>query len=295
MKNSILILLIALTFYSCAKKDVEVPDFDVSTNALNYKVGDPVKFNFTGKPDMISFYSGEQGSRYKYIKRVDVSGKPTLQFTSFASTVGTQVNTLRVLASVDFGGSYDAVGIAKATWIDLTSRAVISSGTDNTASGTIDLSDIDAVGKPVYFAFSRHDDNDPAKRPWAWIIRSFNISLLANDDGLSYPVTTIATAGWKPVDVLNSTYKWVVSTTTLTGAAGPVNTPENEDWVITNPLYLYKVKPDVAVSIKTIDANVDNYSYVFKAPGTYTVTFIARNVNANDEKQVVKEFNIVVQ
>lgn len=295
MKNSFIIICMILTLCSCAKKDVDVPDFDVTTSTLTYKAGDVVKFNFTGKPDIISFYSGEPGFRYKYTSRLNITGKATLQFTSFASTVGTQTNTLRILASTDFSGSYDATGIANATWTDLTSRAVISSGTDNTPSGVIDLSDIKAAGKPVYFAFSRHDDNDPVKKPWSWIIRSFNINLLADDDGLSYPITTISTAGWKPVDVLNSTYKWVVSTTALTGTAGPVNTPENEDWVITNPLYLYTVKPDVGVAIKTIDANVDNYSYIFKTPGTYTVTFVARNVNATDQKQVIKEFNIVIQ
>jgi plastocyanin len=295
MKKLIIIFLLSGTLCSCVKKSVETPVFDVSTSSLTYKAGDVVKFNFTGKPDILSFYSGEPGFRYKYINRVNVSGKPNLQFTSFAQTVGAQTNTLKILASVDFSGAYDSLNIRKATWINLTSRVILSTGTDNTASGLIDISDINTDGKPVYFAFTKHDDNDPVKKPWSWIIRTFNINLVAADDGLSYPITTIATAGWKPVDLLNPTYKWVVTTSSLTAAGGAVNTPENEEWVITKPLNIYTVKPDVGVSIKTIDANVDSYSYTFKTPGTYTVTFVAQNVNASDQKKVIKELTIVVQ
>ncbi|WP_369410470.1 DUF5017 domain-containing protein, partial [Pontibacter qinzhouensis] len=41
-------MLIALTLLSCDKTmEVVAPDFDVQAEKLTYKVGEPVKFNFT--------------------------------------------------------------------------------------------------------------------------------------------------------------------------------------------------------------------------------------------------------
>jgi hypothetical protein len=303
MKKKIIyfiVLLASAALQSCTKSNISTvndPDFDVTTAKLTYKIGDTVAFKFSGNPDFITYYSGETGFKYANINRTSVgNGKPTLQFTSFASTVGTQANSLKIMASTDFTGVYDTLfnSIKKATWIDLTPRVVLSTGADNVSSGVIDISDINPEKKTIYFAFKKHDDNSATLRPYAWTIRTFALNLLSTDDNVNYSIATLANAGWFATDILNSTYKWTVTGTTLSIGGGVLNTPENEDWLITNPLNIYNVPPDVGVAIKGIDARLTGYSYIFKTAGTYTVTFVAANQNVKEKKQVVKQLTLTV-
>ncbi|WP_315816139.1 DUF5017 domain-containing protein [Paraflavitalea speifideaquila] len=252
MKRYLLILFVAFFFTACRKDGVNRPDFDVSVENLTFHVGDTVMFTFSGNPDFLTFYPGIAGYRYDFKDRVKAAGKPILTFTSYAQKIGTQQPSLQLLASTDLNGNYTPAGIAAATWTNLTNRAVFSSGTDNTPSGDIDLSDIGNVDKNIYLAFKKHDDSSSTLKPWAWTIRSFNINLTTTEDSQVYPVTTLSASGWLAIDVRNPVYKWTVSGTALTIDGGTIDTPENEDWVITNPLNLYAVKRDVGISLKTL-------------------------------------------
>jgi hypothetical protein len=301
MKIFYFVLFIAAVFlYSCSKNDISTvtrPNFSVTANKTTAKPGDTVTFNFSGNPDFITFYSGETGFKYANINRLAINnGKPTLQFSTYASTVGTQLNSLKILASTDFTGVYDTLNnsIKNATWIDLTSRAILSTGADNVSSGVIDISDINPTNKTMFFAFKKHDDNSATLKPYAWIVRSFAVNLFSPADSTTYPITTLASAGWYATDILNPTYKWSITSTALTIGGGGINTAENEDWVITSPLNIYTVPPDVGVAIKSIDARVSSYSYVFHTAGNYTVTFVAINQNVNKKAQVVRQLNISI-
>lgn len=302
MKTSAFIILPLLSLLcACNKNDiskVSTPSFTVVADKVSITAGDTVTFTFKGNPNIITFYSGEIGHKYANINRTSIpGGQPTLQFSTFASTVGTQAGSLEILASTDFSGVYDTLNnsIRTATWIDLTSRAILSTGADNTSSGLIDISDIDTSAKTIWFAFRKHDDNSSTLKPWAWTIRSFAVNLYSPSDTLTYSIATLSGAGWYAVDMLNPTYKWTITSTALTIGGGGLNTQENEDWVITNPLNIYSVAPDNGVAVKTIDALTPSYSYVFSTPGVYTVTFVAVNQNVNTRKQVVKEMTVTVQ
>src|SRR5882757_8152495 len=128
------LLLVPVALASC-HKEVKValkegtPSFDVSLAASNtYKVGTDVVFNFSGKADVISFFSGELYHDYAFKdgRTIDVTN-PTMTFTS-AVTGGTQTNQLAILASTDFNGVYNdtlkppLTNIHAATWTDITSR-----------------------------------------------------------------------------------------------------------------------------------------------------------------------------
>ena len=64
----IILFLTALAVSGCRKEfeKVEDVDFSVRTSAPVYKVGEPVVFRMSGKPDFITFYSGEVGNDYAY-------------------------------------------------------------------------------------------------------------------------------------------------------------------------------------------------------------------------------------
>src|SRR5690606_4764186 len=67
-------------------------------------------------------------------------------------------------------------------------------------------------------------------------------------------------------------------------------------WAISAPFLPGTVTPDKPSTIKAyLNRMESSFKYKFSNPGTYIVTFVARNVNADDEKEVVKEIEIVVE
>ncbi len=300
MKCIVYILLFTIGLISCSKDQISQVDsvnFVVSANKQSLKVGDTVNFTFEGNPDFITFYSGEVGHKYANINRLIVDGgKPTLSFTTYASTVGTQNNSLKILASTDFKGVYDTLNqnLLGATWVDLTSRAVLSSGADSTKSGVIDISDINPDKKTIWFAFKKYDENSSTLKPWAWKIETFNVNLYSPSDSANYAITDFANAGWYATDISNASYSWTISGTSMAIGGGGLNTSTNEDWVVTKGLNTYGVAPDIGIPVKSIDARVSSYAYVFATPGTYTISFLAINQNVNERRELVRELNITV-
>ena len=294
MKHIRLILgVAALTaFASCSKKlSIDPLSFDVTTSSTTYNVGDTVHFNFSGNSDFISFYSGEDGHNYEYRNRTTLAGVPQLQFTSYAQ-YGAQLNTLQLMVSNDFTGTYDSAHIYQGTWTDITSRATLSTGANNTPSGIIDLSDFLAQQKPIFFAFKYTGTFGSTQKTWT--LNNLTLDLL-KPDNTTLPVTDIASAGWRQVNILNSAAIWSISATQLRIAGGNGTAADNEDWVITKLLYLNSVAPDVAVPIKNITQIVNSFDYVFSTPGTYKVVFLAANATADAQQGTMKEIDLTIQ
>eukprot|EP01132_Coremiostelium_polycephalum_P020443 gene20443-24282_t len=136
-----------LLLSSCSKDKVEAPVFEVSTDALRYKAGSAITFRFSGNPDNLTFYSGEDGKKYEYRNRTSQPGKLQIQFTSLVQW-GIR-NNLSLFATTQLVGKIDSAIVKNVQWTDISSRATFSTGADNTPSGAIDLSDFSDSGKPV--------------------------------------------------------------------------------------------------------------------------------------------------
>lgn len=283
-----------LACFACNKEQlVKTPDFDVTLDKTSYAIGAPVTFNFAGEADIISFYSGVAGNDYKNRDRFRVDGKPQIQFTSYFQA-STQTNTLQLLVSNDFSGTYDAENLLKATWKDITSRATLSTGTDNTPSGIVDLSDMQTPDVPVYIAF-KYSAVKASAQP-TWTIKNIVIdNKLA--DGSSVSIANTANLTWGAINFLNSAKIWTYNTTQLQFVTSAAGIDDNEDWLISKPLQLDRVQRSFGINVKG-SPTTKQTSYVFPgyaAAGTYTVTFEAINANKWDKKTTVKEFTITVQ
>jgi hypothetical protein len=292
MKHIRLIIgMAALTaFVSCSKNLAIKPlSFDVTTSSTTYRVGDTVHFNFTGNPDFIGVYSGEDGHNYDFRNRTTIDGISQLQFTSYAQ-FGTQLNTLQLKVSNDFTGTYDATNVGQATWTDITSRATLSTGVNNTPSGIVDLTDFLAQKKPIYFAFKFVGAASSTQKTWT--INNLTLNLLKADNTI-LPITDIANAGWRQVNILNPAVVWTFNATQVRIAGG--TGPDNEDWAITKLLYLNNIAPDVAVAVKNITQIVNSYDYVFTKAGTYKVVFLAANASGDAQESTTKEINLTIQ
>lgn len=294
-QNQILLFCCLLSLFSCRKLEVAAPNFDVSIQSTTFRTGDTVRFTFSGAADNIVFYSGEPGSSYKYKDRTSGDGIPRLDFTSYLQNRG-EVNTLKLLVSTDFNGSYDSAGIQQATWTDITGQATFSTGADRTPSGAIDLSAFAKQLKPAYIAFRYQGyHSDSLKQP-TWTIRTFDIKHVLPDRVST--ITGTGQAAWKAVDLKNPTVAWNVpatGTVVINGSIAGSTKDDNDDWLISRAFDLKAVTRDAGLSIRDLgSAAVNNYYYIYKQPGTYTATFVAFNHSVDEYREVVKEFTITV-
>lgn len=228
------------------------------------------KFGATLKPGVASAVNGKR-EEPDTKKKIQKTG---LEFTTYRQ-YGKQSNTLSILISTDFSGDYTAEGIRKATWKDITSKATLSEGADNTPSGLIDISDF-AVKGPVYLAFRYTGEGGTTQR--AWTIKDLIIKNKLKG-GAEYPVATLRDAGWVSV-MLNpsaSRQKWRVTDAQLQFVGGNETYGSNLGWVISKPLDLNKVP--VASDGKSVEPDL-----VFKVKAPKAGRYTLRTMAATDDE-----------
>lgn len=292
MKKNIIYFVIfifgLLMLANCKKTTIESPDdFGVTTSKATYKVGDTIKFNLTGHPDQVIFYSGESGMRYDNGNRTLGAGIAKLVFqTSLQKGVLTNGDSLRLLVSSNLKG-YDSISIVKATWTDITSRntkwpAAIS--TSFTTSDSINLTDFN--NDSINIAFRYIGKKSATVTQQKWLIQGFSLVNILPDGtktGLFAPpqiaggtaTSAFANTGWVEASMKNNTLPgfnaWNVGTANTSAAKAVKNAnginivtaypitfdpglttgnDDNDDWLITTKVNLKQVKPDFGVAIK---------------------------------------------
>ena len=278
-----LFLAILSAITACTKKAVPDPHFGVTTDSASHKLGDTTWFYFKFNPYNLTFYSGERGHEYRFKDRTNAPGTPELQFTSYRQN-GNAADTLQLLISSDFSAQYDSADIRSATWTDITSPAKFSTGSNNTASGIVDLSAFSKDSLPVYLAF-RYVGTTHTGVQTTWTIAALTINNILSDSSNTFSVGTIGDGAWASINMGNPAVRWTVSATTLVAKGAAANSPVTEDWVISRGLVLNRALPDVGISLKNISANqVVSYPYIYKAAGTYIATFVGTNTTVYDSK-----------
>lgn len=294
MNKAIFFLINTLFFLSCKREVVELPDFTVTANAASYRVGDTVRFSFTGNPHNIVFWSGKAGHMYEYRNRTLIDGnKLLIKFNTFQQ-YGVVTQNLSVYASDDFNGTYDTTNVKKATWKDITGKVTLSTGGDQTQSGTVDLTAADMFdgSKPIYVAFRYRSTNPPNNN--RWVIRTFNADL-QDASGATTSLATMATmgtAGWKSVGFSNPALNWSITTTQLLFERS-VNAVD-DDWVISRSFNSKATVPDKGEAIKNISFNLNAYAEVYDTPGTYKLLFEASNASYQNQERVIKEMTLTI-
>ena len=167
-----------------------------------------------------------------------------------------------------------------------------------------------------------------------WQVQNLTLTNFSDDGTATPLFSTFANTGWVQVSVKNNSTpgfmawnvgNWNQSSSTSVNnsngiqikAAYPIqfdpgagtNVDDNDDWLITSPINLKTVKPDAGVTIKNeLSAAVAGmnyifyktsgvyaqYTYAFKTPGVYNVTFVASNLNNSSKISVIKQMIITV-
>jgi hypothetical protein len=289
-------------WFGCSKKiDVNAPTLNITitngthiaNDTISFKLGDTTKFAFSGYAGNVSVYTGDGGHNYAYKDRTFASGIPQLSFSSLEQ-YGTQTNTLQVLAT-DSLAVLDSAHVVNARWTDITSRAVLSTGaTSAVASGTITLSDLVKNAKDsLFIAFKYIGATGSTQRTWT--ITNYTVNNVLPDATQSISSLATDNAYWTKFKIGTSTASWASTTSQLQVVGGAATAPNNISWIVSKPLYVGRVAPDLAVGLKNIGtADLTTYNYKYAAVGTYTVTFLIFNNSVDAQQTVIKQFNIKV-
>lgn len=293
MNKIILFNIVCLLAVSCTKRDeVGTPEFEVTASAATYKVGDSIFFNFKGSPQNIVFWPGTPGRTYEHRNRTFTEGNKLMVKFNTYQQFGIR-NNLTVLVSNNFNGIFDTTNVKAATWTDITGRVTLSQGTDQTQSGTVDLSEFTDGNKAATIAFRYVTTTIMSQN--RWVVRTFNADNQA-PDGTITPMATMGTAGWKGVDFVNPAAVWSITTAQLLmmGTA----TALDDDWVLSKSFNPSAVSPDKGLPIKNITTNLSRYAPaldLYNKPGTYKVVFEASNASyQNQPPRVLKEVTITI-
>ncbi|WP_341840260.1 DUF5017 domain-containing protein [Chitinophaga caseinilytica] len=294
MKKLLYTIMGGLLAVSCSTKDSPSPDFNITVKSDSYPLGDTSFFYLTGNPYTLTFWAGDSTHQYKYRNRTTAAGKPEMQFTSYRQG-GNQAGSLQLLISTDFPGVYDSASVYSPNthWTDITDRATLSTGTTQTASGVIDLSEFGNGGKPVYIAY-RYTGQKSAVAQRTWTVQTFSATNVVDEDQARMPVAANLAAGsWAVVKMKNPAVQWVLSASSFKVTGGAANSDEAESWIISKGLMLNKAVPDVGVPIKKMaDNRLESYFTIYKSPGRYTATFEAATTTIYDSKSAVKSVDV---
>ncbi|WP_019991240.1 DUF5017 domain-containing protein [Rudanella lutea] len=305
---------------SCQLVQVEAPDaFSVSTEKTTFRVGEPVRFSFTGgNIDQVVFFSGEIGRRYEQRTRTSGTGENRLVFqSSMQQGVLPGQDSLRLLVSTNLAG-YDAASVTAARWTDITSRNTrwpTTLATTFTTSDSLNLNDF-ATAEKVNIAFRFIGKRNAAAAQRRWQIQNAVLINRLPDGTVTNLFNTFANTGWVQVSQKNNAVAWNVGTAGISAANSLSNTSgilirtaypisldpgtatgveDNDDWLITSAVNLKTVRPDVGLTVKNTGANMPPaYLYTFTRPGTYTVTFIGMNRDVETAKEVVRQLQLTI-
>lgn len=319
MKKSIFILAVSLTvpalFSACTQEDILYDvDFNVTLAPENtYYAGDPVTFNFEGEVDNLLFFSGESGHEYRYKDRysitMDLIKSATLHL-EIQPRYGT--GTLGVWYSSSFTGLAGNDGEAD--------RATMAQLEEGGMSGWTPLTIWDEDNKETSLVTTIVDfDITPA-------IENFSLAFLWDHTDITqtqrhYYVNGSISIEAEGFGTITSDLKDLVMTAVMmndeldpyhkNAGNGSIRFDTDQDitfagvggneleyplkgWVVTTPQMLNAVANDTGTVIKNMQNYMETFSYTFAEPGTYTVTFVGRNVNYVGSSEQVKEVTVTI-
>jgi hypothetical protein len=314
MKNLFLKLLLGVlvvNISSCQKDDVDKVVFDVTVDKNEISAGDSVQFSFNGNADIVSFFSGEKGHEYKYRNRTYEEGSGLELTISSRVLNGSQEQNLRLLYSTTFSGIYDKESIKDEEWIDITDKFTWSTAPGNnqvapgyTVSGPIDLTDLIVKDKPIYFALKYESQTAASNALGGKTYRLPVFDLVSvTSDGTRSNLANYQNIVYSSIPIINTiddvTNKFKIAQNSATDRflqyVPNVRADAHLHWGVSLPFTPGSLNPDKPVPIKAfLDRGLTSYTYKFNQPGTYVVTFVAKNITSEGSKEAVKQVEIKV-
>ena len=334
MKRYLFILMAAFAATACEHDSIyQEIDFGVTLASSNtYRVGEPVRFEFSGNADYLLFFSGETGHEYCYRDRYSVDANDiekciyTLQLNGRSGKPCMTAYVTNNFAGLN--GADEAADLALITSMineegDLEGWTKIEELNDPEKNTEWTTTHFDVTHLADNFAVALHwnpTTTEVTQRNY-WVSSNVEVQFKGydpqtiNSQRLNYVPFAMneEKAGERYILTKENSVNYTMRYTgnsgllttefVLTGCqAYDPNNPTNDKalpyaidcWVISTPMALNLIEPDTGVSIKTLNQSLEFYDYTFEKPGTYTVSFVATSGNYIDQSRDVKEFTITI-
>jgi hypothetical protein len=293
MIKSCFILLVSCFFLACKQEvEVETPDFKVEFEDRTYKVGEPVKFKFSGEPGLITFYSGQLLNEYAYKDgRIVPAGTITMGM-SINKLYNGPNGEISILASTDFNGKYNIDDIKAATWEPISNRFTFPTTFGAYfPAGNPNISDLMVDGKPLYVVIRYIELPTTVSVRNNWLFQQLKIStttVLGSETLLDQTGFQIITTANK-----NAGRSTIAASGTVTLRGNNTGTRVlTEDWCISGPITSAPIDkgPDRPIVVKNnSDPVMSEFSYEYTTPGTFKVYFKGINANLYGAEEVLIE------
>lgn len=320
MNRFICAALLVSAAMSCRKLEtVETPVFDFEIENETVKAGEPVKFRFTGAPDVLSFWSGEFGCDYEYRNGRVVKPEYGISF-EFQLRDGSQENQTSILLSTKMPEDMselttDIIESDAFDWQDITDKFSILRVADPARreyeyAGLGNISEYINPAKPVtkmVFAV-RYTTRNQSVYGGGGIVRYRYFTLKTVVNGEETTVLEHPQFDWALVSTPNkqegrsglfadATPPYVQL---RNGWGGEHTTNDTRDYGISRPVELsngeINLGPDTSVPIRGVnDVVMKGYEYTYEKAGTYEIAFVAKNINIDGEKSLVVRKTITVE
>ena len=314
--TSVLALALPVLFSGCTHDDILYDvDYNVTLAPENtYYAGDPVTFNFSGEVDNLLFYSGESGHEYQYRDRYSISMdmvKSATLHLEIQPRYG--YGSLQVWYSSSFTGLDGSDGAADRAAMAQLEEGGMSGWTpltiwddENKETSLITTSvDFDITSAKENFSLAflwNHTDITQVQRHY-WV----NGYISVEADGIGTITTDLSSLLMTTVmmneEIEDPYYKNKGDGSIVLDGTQDINFQgiaankleyPLKGWVVTTPQALNAVSNDTGTVIKNMQNYMSSYSYTFEEPGTYTVTFVGRNVNYVGISEEIKELTVII-
>lgn len=320
----------SLALVSCENELVQDAELNVNvaTNGevsfdgqtITVKKGSPIEFQFSGDPDFLTFFSGEDGRKYEYRERITIDENEvessTLNFT-VTPQYGRPANILSMYIADDFPGldksnfEADSVLVETQAWQELVPQADFPQ-TVRAQSYEVDMKPY--LGKRVAIAICYRGQDITATQSRFTFNNMEIVNKMASGQQTSLAAGSF---GFTPINMLhkhrlsdqagmtaNRAYGTVTNNTSgiwnfrdmnafFIHSSG-ANSSLKYSWIVSNLLVVNSCTPDAGTNIKNMTQRLDTYSYTYGEPGTYTLTFVGSNGNYKQQTIVVRQFTVNV-
>lgn len=305
MKRIYYIIVPLFILVSCENKielTKNIEDFDVYVENSTVKAGEKVVFKFNGNPEIISFYSDEPFHDYDSILGRIVSFDSlnlTFDYRMQTKIASNNKPILSVLVSTDFNDQLDYENITNANWIDITDRFTLLASTSvQLNAGVVNLKEVVQGNQSIHFAFRYLCDVQYNCLCYIYAVKLYASSVEIPLYMLGEMSTDTKKEFLSPVilkdpdqDPPKTSYPYWFSLASTRGIP-------QESWVVSQKISsgtTIDVGRDYPIPIKGLFTGATtDFTYVYNTPGTYHAYFIAKNVNIDGEKQVVRDLTITV-
>lgn len=305
------LLFLVLPLFSCQNDlEIESPKFDVVDYQVQPVVEDGVAsyaatFYFDEEADIISLYSGEFGSEYKYKDgRSEQRESFEFSFTSMCNFGSLNPkDQLSIMISTDYDSSLGRNGIYQATWLDVTNKFELAERiTDSSQegyneyvhSGNVDLWNMLSGEKSYYIAF-RYVTPDQTKYGQYATVRIKDWKLSSKVSQIGKQEEDVSWGLYEFGDLESSGRNSISNSMILfRGNINSKTDAETEVWAISKEFSTeLDFGPGIATPIKGVgEPKLTSFTYSYDEPGEYEVSFLASNATIENSEVVYQTVSI---